>query len=90
MARDDWRWLGITTARGFFSMASGGCFLSSLGGWIRRLTYALRLSSCACGSKCECASRPECCVNKELGIAYFYSKSHWLPVTPLSFSETIT
>mmetsp|Transcript_47277 Transcript_47277/g.106577 ORF Transcript_47277/g.106577 Transcript_47277/m.106577 type:complete len:217 (-) Transcript_47277:54-704(-) len=44
---------------------------------------------CACGNKCDCSSKPNCCVNRRLGVAYFYSKSHWLPVTPLSFSETI-
>ena len=39
---------------------------------------------------CDCALEPKCCVNATSQIAYFYSHSHWHPITPLGFAATVT
>ena len=38
---------------------------------------------------CDCAIRPRCCVNSTSGVAFFHTRSHWHPVTPLGFRATI-
>ena len=37
----------------------------------------------------DCRSKPMSCVNTSNGVAFFYSGSHWHPVTPLGFGATI-
>ena len=38
---------------------------------------------------CDCGVRPRCCVNASAGVAFFHTRSHWHPVTPLGFAATI-
>lgn len=39
--------------------------------------------------QCDCARDVECCVNRSSRVAFFHSRSHWHPVTPLGFGATI-
>ena len=38
---------------------------------------------------CDCSRVPRCCVNASSGVAFFHTRSHWHPVTPLGFGATI-
>ena len=38
---------------------------------------------------CDCRAKPSCCVNASSRVAFFHSRSHWHPVTPLGFGATI-
>lgn len=38
---------------------------------------------------CDCGLRPSCCVNASTRVAFFHTKSHWRPVTPLGFAATV-
>ena len=41
------------------------------------------------GDACDCRTRHECCVNRSSGVAFFHTRSHWHPVTPLGFGATV-
>ena len=58
---------------------------------LKELREAVFSSSGGSGGNatCDCGRTPACCVNATSRVAFFHTRSHWHPVTPLGFAATI-